>query len=88
MQPRSADRELNPLIEFVAEIWIGEQINVFNQKQPNMMIPISQHEKEILQRFANTRKDKNMNTIYIINDVEFQIMPKRGNLENFIKSNK
>lgn len=44
--------------------------------KPRQVIPITEDQFKIIELFANTKKDENLNTIYILNDVSFQIFPK------------
>jgi hypothetical protein len=56
------------------EIHIGK---IFGEK-PKQRIIITQAQLVIIERFAHTRKDENLNTIYKLNDVEFRILPHSG----------
>jgi hypothetical protein len=56
------------------EIHIGK---IFGEK-PKQRIVITQAQLIIIERFAHTRKDKDLNTIYKLNDVEFRILPHSG----------
>lgn len=44
--------------------------------KPGQVIPITEDQFKIIELFSNTRKDENLNTIYTLNDVSFQIFPK------------
>lgn len=44
--------------------------------QPGQKISITEDQFKIIELFANTRKDENLNTIYILNDAHFRILPK------------
>ena len=44
--------------------------------KPGQVIPITEDQFKVIELFANTKKDENLNTIYILNDVSFQIFPK------------
>lgn len=58
------------------EIHIGEIYEINTQsKRPMQIIIISDEQKQIIEHFANTKRDENLNTIYIINQCEFRIFP-------------
>lgn len=69
------NQKTNKKMEY--EIHIGE---VLDLKQgfftPKQVITISHEQKEAIEYFADTKKDVNLNTIYIINNVRFKIIPK------------
>jgi len=58
------------------EIHVGEHIDISTgQNCPNHKFGITQEQYDILRIFANTRKDKYLNTVYKLNDVEFIVWP-------------
>jgi hypothetical protein len=46
---------------------------VITQSNGEWQFPITSDELDLLMKFANTKKDKELNTIYILNDCEFRI---------------
>jgi hypothetical protein len=56
------------------EIHIGKK---FGEK-PKQKIIITQAQFIIIERFAHTRKDENLNIIYKLNDIEFKVVPHLG----------
>lgn len=58
------------------EIQIGEAIELVDfKKGPHITVQITDEQFEIVQMFASTRKDANMNTIYTLNKVDFLVVP-------------
>lgn len=58
------------------EIQIGEVFDLtLNAKKPKQIIIITAQQKEVIELFANQIKDAELNTIYIINDCEFRMIP-------------
>lgn len=57
------------------EIHIGE-ITEFPSMNvvPAQKIIISHDQFEVIKTFANTRKDKDLNTIYTLNDCDFKVL--------------
>lgn len=57
------------------EIHIGEVLELSEgiKEIPKTKIVITEKQKEILEMFADTKKDKDLNIIYKINDCEFTI---------------
>lgn len=42
---------------------------------PQQTIIITEEQAEVIKEFAHTRKDKDLNTIYILNECEFRMVP-------------
>lgn len=58
------------------EIQIGQSFDMSKGKlAPKTVIIISEDQKLIIDTFASTKKDEDLNTIYILNEVEFYIVP-------------
>jgi hypothetical protein len=58
------------------EIHIGESIDLeTNEKKPKRVMIITPDQLALIELFAHTRKDCELNTIYNINDVEFKVLP-------------
>jgi hypothetical protein len=58
------------------EIHIGEIFDLTtNIKKPKLVLIITEDQLTIIEHFANQRKDANLNTIYILNECEFSIIP-------------
>lgn len=56
------------------EIHIGEVIeHPSGEKRPKQIMEITDEQRQIVEAFADTRKDENLNTIYKINQCEFTI---------------
>lgn len=59
------------------EIQIGQMFNILtNRVEIKQKIEISTEQFEIIKRFADTRKDEDLNPIYILNSCEFKVVPK------------
>jgi hypothetical protein len=61
------------------EIHIGEEMFLVNgsiHKKPKQTIIITEDQFQVIKEFASTKKDKDLNTIYILNDVEFKVVPR------------
>ncbi len=43
--------------------------------QPKYRMIISKEQKQIIEEFAIIKKDKDFNTVYILNELEFKIVP-------------
>ncbi len=54
---------------------IGYSMDLNGNVNPKQIINITDQEFILLTRFANVKKDKDLNDIYIINDIEFTITP-------------
>ena len=58
------------------EIHIGEVIeHPSGQKRPKQIMKITDEQRQIIEAFADLRKDENLNTVYKINQCEFRIYP-------------
>jgi len=57
------------------DILIGSMINP-DEGTPKIVITISQDQLDIIEMFADMKKDKDLNTIYKLNDVEFRVRHK------------
>lgn len=59
------------------EIHIGKALNANNLSEtiPLQKIIITQEQLAVIEMFADQRKDKELNTIYKLNDCEFRIYP-------------
>jgi hypothetical protein len=58
------------------EIHIGEVYDMdLKTERPAQILIITPEQREVIETFANTRIDQNLNTIYIINDIDFRILP-------------
>lgn len=58
------------------EIRIGKFLDLAtNREVAKQKIIITQDQLNLIEYFANTRKDAELNTIYILNDCEFTIHP-------------
>jgi len=58
------------------KIQIGSIFNIEESRvEPKTVIEISEDQKMLIDQFAWTRKDENLNTIYRINDCEFTMVP-------------
>lgn len=58
------------------ELWIGEYLDLeSNITKPKRTIIVTGEQLAIIEEFASTRKDSELNTIYKLNDCEFRIMP-------------
>ena len=58
------------------EIHIGETLDFkTGTKKPKQTIIINKDQLDIIETFANQRKDEELNTVYRINDCEFRIFP-------------
>lgn len=59
------------------EIQIGEITELTSGiKTPKQIIVITRDQFEVIETFASTRKDEDLNTIYKLNDCEFKVLPK------------
>ena len=57
-------------------IEIGSIMNLATQREePRLSFEINEDEKLLIDIFASTRKDKNLNTIYKLNECEFKVTP-------------
>jgi len=58
------------------EIRIGEVYDLETKtKEPKQTAIITREQLEVINMFADTRKDAELNTIYRLNECEFRIMP-------------
>lgn len=58
------------------EIHIGEIFDLTtNSKKPKQTLIITQDQLELIEQFADQRKDSELNTIYKLNECEFRILP-------------
>lgn len=58
------------------EIHIGEVFDTeTNSNKPKQVLIITDEQLAIIERFAHTKKDAELNTIYVINDCVFRIYP-------------
>lgn len=58
------------------EIHIGEIFDLGDQlPKPAQVIIITQDQFAIIEQFADTKKDRKLNTTYIINQCEFTVTP-------------
>jgi hypothetical protein len=58
------------------KIHIGEIFDLIaNENRPKQTIYITDEQFEVITMFANTKKDADLNTVYIINDCEFKVIP-------------
>lgn len=56
---------------------IGEVLDVeSNLIRPKQTLIISNEQFEVIKQFANTEKDADLNTVYIINDFKFKVIPE------------
>lgn len=59
------------------EIQIGEVFDLTtNKNKPKQTIYITDEQLRVIEIFANTKKDADLNTVYIINGCEFRIVPR------------
>lgn len=58
------------------EIHIGKVYDLESKNEkPKKIINITEEQLKIIERFADTRKDEDLNTIYKLNKVEFTVSP-------------
>lgn len=58
------------------QIHIGEVFDLEAKKpKPAQTIIITEDQKQLIDEFANTEKDENLHTIYIINAIKFKMYP-------------
>lgn len=58
------------------EIQIGEVFDLGSREQrPKQTVIIDEAQRQLIEAFAHTRKDYELNTIYKINECEFRIIP-------------
>lgn len=58
------------------EIQIGSNYNLATQEaEPATKFQITGEQAEILERFADVRRDEELNTLYVINNCYFKIVP-------------
>lgn len=58
------------------EIHIWEVLDLeTNSKRPKQTLIITDEQLSVIEQFASTRKDAELNTIYKLNDCEFKIYP-------------
>jgi hypothetical protein len=58
------------------EIHVGKIYDLDSKSyEPKLKWVITEEQFEVIKQFANTKKDKDLNTTYIINDIEFQVWP-------------
>ena len=58
------------------EIHIGEIYDLESQtKKPKQTMIITREQLAVIEHFADTKKDEELNTIYRLNQCEFKIMP-------------
>lgn len=59
------------------EIHIGKVIDLqTGGMKPNQVITINEDQLELIKTFAYTSKDKDLNTLYRLNDCQFTVVPK------------
>lgn len=62
--------------KFMYQINIGKKFNISEGKiEYDRTIPITNDQYDTIKLFANTKKDKDLNTTYILNDCEFTVTP-------------
>lgn len=62
------------------EIHIGRVYDPMdNSFKSEQVIIVNEDQLSILTHFANSRKDKHLNTVYKINECEFQVLPHLAN---------
>ncbi len=55
---------------------IGEMYDIEKgHNAPKQMMYISTAQFQIIETFASTRKDEDLNTVYKLNDIEFKVTP-------------
>lgn len=58
------------------EIHIGEIYDLESKtKKPKQTMIITREQLAVIEQFADTRKDEDLNTIYRINQCEFKVLP-------------
>ena len=58
------------------EIHIGEIFDLESKtKKPKQTMIITREQFAVIEQFADTRKDEYLNTIYILNQCEFKVIP-------------
>ena len=58
------------------EIHIGEIYELESQtKKPKQTMIINEDQRAVIEQFAYTKRDADLNTIYILNQCEFRILP-------------
>ena len=61
------------------EIHIGEIYDLRSKtKKPKQTMIITREQFSVIEQFADTRKDEDLNTIYRINQCEFKVLPHFG----------
>jgi len=63
-------------MEITHVITIGEMFDIDKGSAvPKQTIEISNDQLAIIEMFASTRKDEDLNTVYKLNDIEFRVFP-------------
>lgn len=58
------------------EIHIGKIYDLENKSEkPKQTMIITREQLAVIEQFADTRKDEDLNTIYRLNQCEFKVMP-------------
>ncbi len=58
------------------EIHIGKTYDLESRiEKPKLTIIITREQLAVIEHFADTRKDEDLNTIYRLNQCEFKVMP-------------
>ena len=58
------------------EIHIGKIYDLESRiEKPKLTIIITREQLAVIEQFADTRKDEDLNTIYRLNQCEFKVMP-------------
>ena len=60
----------------IYELHIGKVFDLSeNTEKPKFKLVVTEPELNVLKWFTSTRKDADLNTIYMLNDVEFTVSP-------------